>query len=314
MKKGGIGFFDSGIGGLTVLAECAKKLRSFTAYYYGDNARAPYGNLPPQTIRRYVLEAFMQFEQLKVKAAVVACNTATAVCMDELRTRFSFPIIGTEPALLPAAKVKGDILVRATRATVESGRLRALNEKAQRTYPDVRFHVCACDALAGGIEKGWRMEKLKSYLPVYSPSAVVLGCTHYIYIKKEIAEHYSAPVFDGNEGVASRLVEVLKSEKTDNFIKNFAENRDEQPLLTFSGEKQHFLLLWEEGKKTTEPQDGKTNECSQKYAKNDKKMAKTVHFSQIYFLGSGREINLKKYEQMFVVKQKPEWDDGGWKN
>ena len=73
--KGGIAFFDSGIGGMTVLAECQKRCKGEIFYYYGDNKHAPYGNLPPAKIRRYVEKAFRKFRRLKVKAVVVACNT-----------------------------------------------------------------------------------------------------------------------------------------------------------------------------------------------------------------------------------------------
>ena len=123
MQKGKIAFFDSGIGGLTVLRSCLERLDGYIYYYYGDNARAPYGNLSKENIRRYVLEAFDCFCDLGVDGAVVACNTATAVCMEELRERYAFPIVGTEPAIYPAAAMGGEVLVLATRATVVRERI-----------------------------------------------------------------------------------------------------------------------------------------------------------------------------------------------
>lgn len=75
LPEGGIGFFDSGLGGLTVLDACAKRLQGIPIYYYGDNSRAPYGNLPPEKIRDYAAEAFDVFASLKARAAVIACNT-----------------------------------------------------------------------------------------------------------------------------------------------------------------------------------------------------------------------------------------------
>ena len=123
---GGVGFFDSGIGGLTVLKSCLNVCGGLPVYYYGDDKRAPYGNLPPETIREYARDAFGLFGKLRVKAAVIACNTVTAVCADEFRRSFPFPVIGAEPAVFPAAKKGGRIFILATRATVESERFQRL--------------------------------------------------------------------------------------------------------------------------------------------------------------------------------------------
>ena len=180
MTKGGVAFFDSGIGGLSVLHACVSAGYDGVCYYYGDNARAPYGNLPMDRIRAYVDEAFELFSYLQVRAVVVACNTVTAVCLDALRERYPFPIIGTEPALIPAAKQGGEILLMATRATVESDRLRRLIDKTREMYPSAKIRAVACDGLAGGIEKGLPFSELKKLLPTCAPDVVVLGCTHYI--------------------------------------------------------------------------------------------------------------------------------------
>ena len=107
MQRGGIAFFDSGVGGLSVLSACRKSVGGLPIYYYGDNARAPYGNRNIEEIRAYTHEAFFLFERLGVAAVVVACNTVTAVMIEELRAVYPFPIIGIEPAVLPAAR-KGD--------------------------------------------------------------------------------------------------------------------------------------------------------------------------------------------------------------
>ena len=111
--KGGIAFFDSGIGGLTTLSACLDyaKARNFSGinyYYYGDNFRAPYGNLSDKQIFSYVDEIFSRFQALEVSAAVLACNTATAVCAERLREKYPFPIIGIEPSILPAMR-EGEI-------------------------------------------------------------------------------------------------------------------------------------------------------------------------------------------------------------
>lgn len=216
--KGGVAFFDSGIGGLTVLNECRKKLPNETFYYYGDNENAPYGNLPPEKIVRFVFSAFEKFQELEVKAAVIACNTATAVCAELLREKYTFPIIGAEPAIFTAAQKGGRVFVLTTRATYESARFRALCDRAEKRFPQASVIPKACDKLAGEIEKRL-LEKtydFSSLLPPGKPDSVVLGCTHYIYLKEKIGEFYNAETFDGNFGMAKRLASFLEKMPTEN--------------------------------------------------------------------------------------------------
>ena len=223
--QGGVAFFDSGIGGLTVLAECKKRVAA-PFYYYGDNAYAPYGNRSLSEIRDRVFYAFSLFREMQVQAAVVACNTATAVCIDELRQRFSFPVIGTEPAVRPAAKRGGEIFVLTTRATYASARFRALCDKLSVEYPRASLRAIACEHLAGDIERNLLTDgyDCTPLLPKGDPAAVVLGCTHYVYMRSQIQTYYGCPVFDGNDGVARRLQRV--------FDRFFAPDRDSQPPLT----------------------------------------------------------------------------------
>ena len=217
IPKGGIAFFDSGIGGITVLAECIKRFPNATFYYYGDNRHAPYGNRSPQEIKKLVFRAFKKMERLHVRAAVVACNTATVVCVEELRRRYSFPIIGAEPALLPAAKRGGEVLVLATSATCASARFYSLCQKAQKRFPQSTIRSVACHNLAGAIEKHLLDETFDytSFLPKAAPNSVVLGCTHYIYIKKIIEDFYQTESFDGNEGISNRLASWIEESVRD---------------------------------------------------------------------------------------------------
>ena len=100
-----VGIFDSGVGGLTVLAECVRKLPDCLFYYMGDNLHAPYGSLPPDLIAHYVFAALRRFARLGTDAVILACNTATAVCAERARAAFPFPVIGMEPAVRPAAEI-----------------------------------------------------------------------------------------------------------------------------------------------------------------------------------------------------------------
>lgn len=224
--SGGVGFFDSGIGGLTVLAECRKYINDEIFYYYGDNDHAPYGNLSFSEIEKLVFSAFDTFARLNVKAVVIACNTATAVCVEKLRRIYPFPIVGAEPAILPAMKKGGLTYVLTTRATYNSARFQNLCARICRRFPKSTLQAYPCDGLAGEIEKHL-CDSNYDYtpcLPKGTPDTVVLGCTHYIYLKEQIRRFYRSEVVDGNQGMANRLITLLKEYPI--------ENRETQPLLS----------------------------------------------------------------------------------
>ena len=205
-----VGIFDSGIGGLTVLKECLAGAPACRYLYYGDNLRAPYGERSPEEILSFVREALKKFKRRRVDAVVIACNTATAVAVDAVRRELSFPISGMEPAVKPAAERGGNILVLSTPRTAESARMKMLTGR----FPDCRFRVFPAPALAGAIErcltKGETLY-LAAHLPEGKYDSVVLGCTHYVFYKKEIADFYAAKVFDGSAGTAKRLFEVIRN-------------------------------------------------------------------------------------------------------
>lgn len=195
-----IGFFDSGVGGLTVLREFVVRLRGVLFFYYGDNANAPYGNKSKEEILNLSQKAFELFASLHVDAAVIACNTVTTDCAEELRKKYKYRIFGVEPALKPAAEEYDDILVLATKATAESLSFQRLKER----FPDKKITVYSPCALADDIEKNiLSLDKveLSSHLPVCRPQAVVLGCTHYVLMKRRIEDFYAAPAFDGGKGI-----------------------------------------------------------------------------------------------------------------
>ena len=276
LLSGGVAFFDSGIGGLTVLQTCLESLKGQTIYYYGDNARAPYGNLSTKTILGYVEQAFDTFADLQVKAAVLACNTVTALCIQHLRERYSFPIVGAEPAIFPAAQAGGEILVLCTQRTAESERLRLLKERAEQRYPNARITIAPCPSLAKAIEQSpWQpVQDVSALLPKQKADGVVLGCTHYIYYKKYIQQFYNCPVFDGNQGIQRQLSRIL------------AKNRDERPLFSPNDENkpEKDLSPWEKLKNITQ---------------NPENCTKNVCLTMPLFLGSGQENNENVYKQMF---------------
>lgn len=211
MEPGYIAFFDSGIGGLTLLKECAQQLAGESFLYFGDNANAPYGNKSPEEIERLTLTAFGYLSRFPLIAAVLACNTVTAECAAALRARCPFPVLGVEPALKPAAKACKNVLVLATRATLSSKKFRALAESVSGAC---RFTFYCPRDLAGEIENNiFDLSKvdLSRHLPEGEQhfDGAVLGCTHYIFLKEQIAARLRCPVFDGNAGTADHLSKIL---------------------------------------------------------------------------------------------------------
>lgn len=208
MEREYVAFFDSGVGGLTLLSAFCRVYPATPALYFGDNEHAPYGARSEAEIRRFALAAFEEIARFPVRAAVVACNTVTAVCIGELRRRFSFPVIGVEPALRPAARAArgGRLLLLCTRATFASERVRKL--LADCPSPVV---VRCPSRLAAAVES--HVSDLASlpvgeFLPPGRFAATVLGCTHYVWLRRAFAEVLGCPVFDGTEGTLRRLAAV----------------------------------------------------------------------------------------------------------
>ena len=294
MERGGIAFFDSGVGGLSVLSACRESVGGLPIYYYGDNARAPYGNRSIEEIRAYTHEAFTLFQRLGVAVAVVACNTVTAVMIDELRAVYPFPIIGIEPAVLPAARKGGKVLVLATRATVESERLKRLTAIAERRFLGAKIQTLSCDRLAGEIETACKCGRLPPAfsLPRVAADRVALGCTHYSLIKEWIADFYGAEVFDGNAAVANRLREVIAEQAKNGVIscKKSPKSIYFRPTRK-SLRNLHFFVE-------------KRREKSRRFSlKKEACFWKVKNAQSLYFLGSGRVFNRQFYERMFAFRR-----------
>ncbi len=311
----GIAFFDSGIGGLTVLEECRKVLPNELFYYFGDNAHAPYGNLSEKKIKKYTFRAFKRFQKLHVKAVVIACNTVTAVCVEELRQKYPFPIIGAEPALYLASKeTKGEVFALMTAVTCNSARIRKLAERCRADYPNAKVRLCPCVHLAGEIERHISEVDYvyQPFLPRGAPAAVVLGCTHYIYIKEYIQSFYGCICYDGNQGIAQRLCDELcrydrnknkkKDEKDEKNVENWdsrPQNRDERP----PGKKRgtfwrFFMSKFVVFSKYREM--AKANKCLHILKKSCKQKAESKRPTAIFFLGRQKKYNEHIYKQMFV--------------
>lgn len=214
-----IGFFDSGVGGLSVLKEACALMPEENYIYYGDSANAPYGEKSREEIFELTMRGIGYLMSNDIKALVIACNTATSAVIDELRKEVDIPVIGMEPAIKPALNaVEGKVLMMATPATI---RLERYNNLLERFNARERVINLACNKLAGMIEHNVlsHSNQLNDYLAgLLAPyknagiQAIVLGCTHYVFIKDDIKEAFGEDVliFDGNQGTVNRLKSVLE--------------------------------------------------------------------------------------------------------
>jgi glutamate racemase len=196
-----IGVFDSGFGGLTVLRALLPLIPAAHYIYLGDTARLPYGSKSRETIARYAVESAHFLEARGADLLVIACNTATALALDDIRRAVSIPVIGViEPGAQAAfhtlvsrfstAPPEPDVLVLATAATVQSHAYRAECDALGMIATEV-----ACPLLVPLVEEGWTdhavtREVLRIYLSealaACAPHAVLLGCTHYPLIATAI--------------------------------------------------------------------------------------------------------------------------------
>jgi glutamate racemase len=188
----GIGVFDSGVGGLTVLRELHARLPEAELTYIGDVSHAPYGEHSAQRVRARCEHLVAHLVDRGAGLVVVACNTATAAVLEALRARWpDVAFVGVEPGIRPAAQRtrSGRIAVLATSVTAGSARLRAL---IQRHAAHLHVHVHPCPGLATAIEHG--AADWAALAPTLAPACdavrasgadtVVLGCTHYPLISR----------------------------------------------------------------------------------------------------------------------------------
>ena len=214
-----IGFFDSGIGGLTVLHEAYHLLPGEEYIFYGDTDHVPYGLKSNDEIKEYA-GGIMDFLVNKgADAVVIACNTASSVAAQMLRENYDLPIIAMEPAVKPALETDERILVTATPVTLREEKLKNL---IKREGGEGRTDLLPLPGLVEFAEKeDFESDELKDYLKralsqydtsVYS--AVVLGCTHFNYFKDSFKEFFGPGMHlaDGAEGTVKRVAQLLKIE------------------------------------------------------------------------------------------------------
>ena len=241
-----IGVFDSGIGGLSVLQALQKELPHERFVYLADNAHAPYGEKSEAFIRQrtHAIAEYL-LAQHQIKALVVACNTATAAAIHELRERHpALPLVGLEPALKPAVALSHTrrVGVMATRGTVASDKFARLLASVQS---EAHFEVQACNGLALAIEHSTLPDlavaaqaQIAHLLQTYTQAmghfgsapgdidTLVLGCTHYVFVEKDLRQLLGPHVqlVSTGEAVARQThrlleaAEILNKEKPDGAV------------------------------------------------------------------------------------------------
>ena len=217
-KEEYIAVFDSGVGGLSVLRELVKQMPEEKYLYFGDSANAPYGDKTTEQVRALTMQAAQELVSRGIKALVVACNTATAAAIGDLRSMYpDLIVVGIEPALKVAADrfPGGRIGIMATQVTLREEKLAHQVER----FPQMQVELIPAPGLVELIENGETdtpatRQLLQTLLAPYvgKLDALVLGCTHYPFVKDTIAKIMGADtvLLDGGEGTAKQTRRCLE--------------------------------------------------------------------------------------------------------
>lgn len=212
-----IGVFDSGIGGLSILDKMKEMLPYEDFYYYADSKNNPYGEKSDEELFEITKKIVYKLKEKGAKLIVIACNTATVRTIKKLRKEYPELIfVGTVPAIKVACENGSqNTLVMATPATIGSERTEELVRDNKRA--DQNIYLAACAGLANAIETSNKREierLLKEIFKDYRDKmidTIVLGCTHYPFIKKEILKEMpGVNLVDGSEGVSREVKRQLQ--------------------------------------------------------------------------------------------------------
>lgn len=214
-RKGRIGVFDSGIGGVTVLREIIRILPNEDYMYYSDSKNNPYGDKTDEEIKQLCNHIVQHFIKGNCKVIVIACNTASSKVAQYLRAKYpQIPFIAIEPAykMVYDYAYNKPTLVMATKGTINSEKFNLLLKK----YDNHKTYLLPCIGLADRIEQGDKNEirkYLKEHIEVYKGRIgnVVLGCTHYPLVQEEIQDILGeVQFFNGAPNLAKHLKEILE--------------------------------------------------------------------------------------------------------
>lgn len=221
MNNNPIGIFDSGVGGLSVLLEIRKLMPEETLIFVADQAYVPYGGKTKNELIDRATRIMEFFVQKKVKAVVMACNTATVYTIEEMRQKFTVPIIGTVPVVKTIANLtkSGKTAIFSTPATAKSPYLDALIAKFAKDINVIKIGGSNLEALVeeGNLDNPQINKVLNEVLgPLINEGvdAMALGCTHYPFLRDKIQKVVGKGVgiVDSGGAVARRLNQVLENE------------------------------------------------------------------------------------------------------
>ena len=243
MNKAAIGVYDSGFGGLSVWRELRRLLPNESLIYLGDGKNCPYGGRSREEITRFATEAVERLVREGVKMVVVGCNTATTAAIDHLRSQWpELPIVGLEPAVKPACLTTKTRRI-AVLATEHSLRSDMFLKTAQRYASDVEVVKVPGEGFVEIVEQDMEhtdearraVQRVVGQLRGKGVDKVVLGCTHYPFLRSAIAEALEGEdvdIIDSGEAVARRVEWLL--ERYD--IKAPSDAHVELRFITFADE------------------------------------------------------------------------------
>lgn len=231
-----IGVFDSGIGGLTVLKEILKEMPDESTIYFGDTARVPYGIRSPETVIQYSFENTRFLFSKDIKLLVVACNTASSVGLDKIKSAVPIPVLGViEPGAKAAVRATRNkrIGIIGTEATI---RTNSYSRLIKAIDGDVEVYSLPCPLFVPLVEEGWTegdiaaliAERYLKKIKNKNIDTLVLGCTHYPLLKKIISK-----VMGEGVRLIDSAVEVAKEVKSTLETSGLKRELKETPLREF---------------------------------------------------------------------------------
>lgn len=215
-----IGFFDSGLGGLTILKEAIKKLNA-KYIYVGDILNSPYGIKPKEEVKKYIFKNIKFLVDKGCKIIVIACNTATSICINDLRQMYKdVCFIGTEPAIKPAmlGNHHKKVLVMATSLTLKEEKLQNLINKLDAKNETILLPMDKLVRFAEDekdinyISANEYIEEKFSKINFEDFSSIVLGCTHFPLFKEEFKRYIpeNIRIIDSANGVVNNMINHVK--------------------------------------------------------------------------------------------------------
>ncbi|MFH1613141.1 MAG: glutamate racemase [bacterium] len=236
MKKG-IGIFDSGLGGLTVVKEVIKQLPAEDIYYLGDTAHVPYGTKSEESVKKFTLANLKFLTQYPLKLIIIACNTASAIALNEIKQNFNIPIIGVinpsvEKAIISTKNKKIGVI-----GTSQTIRSKIYQKEILSFSKEIKVFEKSCPLFVPLVEEGWLEQKItfliiRKYLASLKRKNIdtlILGCTHYPLLKNIIQK-----VMGEKVTLVDSAIFVAQKAK-----KNLAEKK----LLSFSKKMEIVIFL-----------------------------------------------------------------------